>query len=110
MDTIDKRWDELAPVLLDFNDTLPASERKRVSGKIKDYYFGENQAITKEQFPKLVQLFGDRLFYVGAEEALLLQAGAVKSPIYYYRFGYPGDNNKEQSSSITILAVINFFY
>lgn len=104
LEEINERWNELAPILLDFNYTLPASKWSSVSQNIKNFYLGENQEITKEQLPKLIELFGDRLFYVGAEEALLLQAAASKSAIYYYKFGYFDDNNKEKST------IFHFYY
>ncbi|KAH0821913.1 hypothetical protein GEV33_000878 [Tenebrio molitor] len=42
-------------------------------------------------------MFSDRIFLVDAETSARMQAKASSSPVYYYYFSYPGDNNEAKS-------------
>ncbi|RZB39767.1 venom carboxylesterase-6-like [Asbolus verrucosus] len=97
LETVNKRWDDLAPILLDYNYTLPLSAWKITAEKAKQFYLGDNQDITHENFLKFVKLFTDRHFLMEAEDAVKMQANVTQSPVYYYFFGYPGDNNADKT-------------
>ena len=84
-------WETLAPIILDFNYTLDQSAWASTAKKIKQYYFGEKK-INEEAIWESTKMFGDRIFNVDAEKSVRLQAKAVTSPVYYYYFSYPGDD------------------
>jgi bile salt-stimulated lipase len=96
--TIDEKWTELAPFLLDYNYSLPISQWKDTAETIRKYYFGEEK-ISSDNFLKLVKLFSDRLFLVDSEISAKLVARTNKSPVYYYYFSYPGDHSQNNTVS-----------
>ncbi|KAF2900142.1 hypothetical protein ILUMI_06060 [Ignelater luminosus] len=87
---LEKRWEELAPYVLDYWSSVPSEMQASVAQKIKEYYL-HGRSISRESFPELVQMMSDRLFVVDAEKAARLQAKANKSPVYYYYFSYLGE-------------------
>ncbi|KAF2886488.1 hypothetical protein ILUMI_19685, partial [Ignelater luminosus] len=87
---LERRWEELAPYVLDYKYSLPANLHLTVAQKIKDYYL-QGKSISKKSFPELIQMMSDRHFVVDTEKATRLQAKANKSPVYYYYFSYPGE-------------------
>ena len=95
LDNIDVHWEEWAPAFLEFNYTLSSSLWKSTARKIKEHYLG-GEHFNKENLLKLIQIFSDRYFLNDAETAVRMQAKVNKSPVYYYLFGYPGDNNEQK--------------
>ncbi|KAJ3666604.1 hypothetical protein Zmor_002040 [Zophobas morio] len=95
LDNIDVNWEEWAPAFLEFNYTLSSSLWKSTARKIKEHYLG-GEHFNKENLLKLIQIFSDRYFLNDAETAVRMQAKVNKSPVYYYLFGYPGDNNEQK--------------
>ncbi|XP_063906551.1 venom carboxylesterase-6-like [Zophobas morio] len=95
LDNIDVHWEEWAPAFLEFNYTLSSSLWESTARKIKEHYLGDEH-IKKENVLKLIQIFSDRYFLNDAETAVRMQAKVNKSPVYYYLFGYPGDNNEQK--------------
>lgn len=53
---MDEKWIEIAPDILDYNDTLPVEKRERVAKEVLDYYLGPGEKINKENFKKLTQV------------------------------------------------------
>ena len=102
LDYVDKNWEDLAPKFLEFNYTLHPSQWAPVSKKIKQFYFGDDH-FSKKNVLKLVQMFSDRFFLADAETSVRMQAKVAKSPVYYYIFTYPGDNNDNKSMSLNFL-------
>ncbi|CAH1379665.1 unnamed protein product [Tenebrio molitor] len=94
LDNISTNWESLAPILLDFNDTLAPSLWKDAAQKIRQFYLGKDQTNLAQNYDKLIQMVSDRIFLVDAETSVRLQAKASSSPVYYYHFSYPGDNNE----------------
>jgi bile salt-stimulated lipase len=94
LDNIATNWESLAPVLLDFNDTLAPSLWKDAAQKIREFYLGQDQNGFDQNKDKLLKMFSDRIFLVDAEISVRMQARASSSPVYYYYFSYPGDNNE----------------
>ncbi|CAH1236871.1 unnamed protein product [Diabrotica balteata] len=91
---INRDFVEKAHLLLDYNYTYPEKDRKIFAKKIRDFYFGPENDITEENFDKMTQMFGDRLFISGVEIAAKLQAKANKQPVYVYFFNYDQSANK----------------
>lgn len=55
LDEIEQRWDELAPLILDYNFTAPVAEHANIAQKVKVEYLG-NKPISQETYPNLVQV------------------------------------------------------
>ncbi|RZC38389.1 COesterase and/or Abhydrolase 3 domain containing protein, partial [Asbolus verrucosus] len=96
LQVINDEWENLAPILLEYNYTLPQPLWTTTAKKVKEFYLGEGQDISQENMLKVMQIFTDRGFLVGAETAVKKQAKVAKSPIYYYFFAYPGDDNEQR--------------
>ncbi|XP_023311605.1 venom carboxylesterase-6-like [Anoplophora glabripennis] len=94
LEEVDEKWVEIAPYLLDCNDTLSAPNKETVAREVLDYYLGPGEKIDKKNFKKFTQMLTDRLFAVSAELAAKLQAKVTKSPVYLYIFNYTEGVNK----------------
>lgn len=55
---LNEHWDEVAPHLLMYNETIPAEELKQVSEKIRHHYLG-NSPINEESFKRFVDVSCD---------------------------------------------------
>lgn len=55
LEDIDKRWNELMPFILDYNNTIDASLINDISSKIRQNYLQEN-SVSKDTYLKLVQV------------------------------------------------------
>ncbi|XP_076675393.1 carboxylic ester hydrolase-like [Andrena cerasifolii] len=84
---LNDNWNDIAPYLLDFNDTIPLSDHANVSEKIRKHYLGDKE-IKKETVLPLIHMIGDRQYGVGCERAARLQAKANKSPVWTYYYSY----------------------
>ena len=84
---LNDNWEDIAPYLLAFNDTIPLSEHAIVSETIRKYYLG-NKEITRETVLPLIHMIGDRQFAVDFEKAVRLQAKINKSPVWTYYYSY----------------------
>nr|XP_033321839.1 venom carboxylesterase-6-like [Megalopta genalis] len=84
---LNDNWQDIAPYLLDYNDTLPPSQQKEVALKIRQHYLGSKQ-ISSQTVEPLIQLIGDRLSAVNFEKAARLQAKVNKSPVWTYYYSY----------------------
>lgn len=80
-------WDDIAPYLLDFYDTVPIDQQKQVAERIRSYYLG-SRAINKNTIWEIIRMMGDRLFDVDFEKAVRLQANINKSPVWTYYYSY----------------------
>lgn len=52
---IDNQWEELAPFILDYNETLPVGQRADVAEQIRNYYM-KDEPISEQSFDKLVKV------------------------------------------------------
>lgn len=86
--TLNRDWLIIAPNLLDFNNTCSSTKRDVVSYKIKQYYFGASDVSANSS--KIIEMASDRLFKSGMGAAVIMQASAVKSSVYFYEFAYRG--------------------
>ncbi|XP_072390042.1 venom carboxylesterase-6-like [Diabrotica undecimpunctata] len=93
-EAVNRDFFEKAHLLLDYNYTLPEKDRNIFAKKIKDFYFEQETNISEENFDKLTQMFGDRLFKSGIEIAAKLQAKANTESVYVYFFNYDQSTNK----------------
>ncbi|XP_018562928.1 venom carboxylesterase-6 isoform X2 [Anoplophora glabripennis] len=94
LEEVDEKWVEIAPYLLNCNDTLSASDKETVAKEVLDYYLGPGEKIDKKNFKKFTQIITDRLFAVPAELSVRLQASVTKSPVYHYIFNYTEGVNR----------------
>ncbi|XP_031331977.1 venom carboxylesterase-6-like [Photinus pyralis] len=87
---LERRWEELASAILDYNHTLPAELHTSTARKVKEYYL-KGKPIGAGTYNQLIQMVGDRHFVVSADKSARLQAKANKSPVYFYYFTYMGE-------------------
>lgn len=55
MNEINNRWNEIAPHLLDYNNTVAPEKRDKVSQAIRKFYYHDQQ-ISVENYKPLVQV------------------------------------------------------
>lgn len=87
LEELNKKWVELAPIVLDFAGTVADRDQKSVAKIIRRTYL-ETEDITEKNLPKLVDMFSDRLFDVGISLSARLHAEVLKSPVYLIHFTY----------------------
>lgn len=80
-------WDDIAPYLLDFYDTVPIDQQKQVAERIRSCYLG-SRAINKNTIWEIIRMMGVRLFDVDFEKAVRLQANINISPVWIYYYSY----------------------
>lgn len=52
---IDDQWNDLIPHVMDYNNTVLATQRDAVSEKIREFYF-KGAAVTKATYPILIKV------------------------------------------------------
>ncbi|XP_015432556.1 PREDICTED: venom carboxylesterase-6-like [Dufourea novaeangliae] len=84
---LNDNWDDIAPYLLDYNNTIPLSQHKDVAEKARKHYLGSKE-ISRHTTRQLIHMIGDRLFSSDFEKAVRLQAAVNKSPVWAYYYTY----------------------
>ncbi|KAF5304023.1 hypothetical protein FQA39_LY01808 [Lamprigera yunnana] len=82
--TLEDKWNENLPYILEFHDKVDDSDKSPVSEKIKDFYKSGDALEVRD----LVKMYGDRLFAQPFERAARMQAKITKSPVYAYLYGH----------------------
>uniref|UniRef100_A0A8D8TZM9 Carboxylic ester hydrolase n=1 Tax=Cacopsylla melanoneura TaxID=428564 RepID=A0A8D8TZM9_9HEMI len=95
---LENNWDFIAPLLLDYDLTVDSQLKNKVSQKIKEHYM-KGKPISPQTTLEFTHMVGDRLFVEGVEAAAKLQAKAVTSPVYFYRFSYRGKHSLSELMS-----------
>ncbi|KOC63848.1 Venom carboxylesterase-6 [Habropoda laboriosa] len=95
---LNDNWDDLAPYILNFNDSIPLKEHKQVAEKIREFYFGREK-IDSDTVMTLIHMIGDRSFGVGFEKASRLQAKVNKSPVWTYYYSYRAQHSFSEAMS-----------
>ncbi|XP_022907877.2 venom carboxylesterase-6-like [Onthophagus taurus] len=90
LEELEEKWNELAPLVFDYNYTVSKDDMEKVSKDIKKVYF-KDKAVSKDSFRDLVAILSDRMFVHCAEKASKLQAYYSKSFVYNYYFSYSGN-------------------
>lgn len=85
-------WNDIAPYLLDFNNTILLDQHKQVAEKIKNYYLGSGP-INYDKVGSIIQMMSDRLFNIDFEKAVRLQARINKSPVWIYYYSYKAERS-----------------
>ncbi|XP_026687867.1 venom carboxylesterase-6-like [Diaphorina citri] len=98
LEELENNWEFIAPYLLDYNLTVDSRVKNQVSNKIKQHYL-QGKPISPETTLEFTHMVGDRLFVEGVEAAAKLQAKAVSSPVYFYRFSYRGKHSLSEIMS-----------
>lgn len=55
LDDLDKRWEEIIPHILHYNETVDHENLQTVSCKIREYYLGDNN-VNRQTYDDLVQV------------------------------------------------------
>lgn len=87
MKYLNDNWDDIAPYLLHYNDTIPLCEHKEVAEKIRKYYLGTKK-IDRNTVTPLIQMLSDRSYGVGMATAVNLHAKVNKNPVWSYYYTY----------------------
>lgn len=69
MNDIDKRWDDILPHILHYNETVNQEDLHIVNSKIREYYFGE-KAVNRQTYGDLVKVCTKVYFYQWQETAV----------------------------------------
>nr|CAI5867177.1 unnamed protein product [Callosobruchus analis] len=89
IEKVNREWDEIGPYILHTDDASTSFQQEALR-KIKQYYAASGENLTIDELTKLST---DSLMRYGIERSIELQSAAVTSPVYYYRFGYTGQNS-----------------
>ncbi|KAG8325915.1 carboxylic ester hydrolase activity protein [Homalodisca vitripennis] len=95
LDFLNRRWVDVAPYLLNYNETVSEIFKPIVSLIIQNHYV--KGPITASSAFNVVKLFGDRQFLADNGRAAALQAKLnLFSPVYFYQFRYRGQNSNSE--------------
>lgn len=106
---LNDNWDDIAPYLLDFNDTIPVNHHTQVAEKIRKHYLGSEPIDSKTIVP-IIHMMRDRLFAHSYEKAVRLQAKKNKSPVWNYFYSYRSMYSLSEIMSRTTRNFGNAFY
>ncbi|RZC40528.1 COesterase and/or Abhydrolase 3 domain containing protein [Asbolus verrucosus] len=95
---IDTRWNELIPLILDYNYTVDAKLHDEVSQKIRKHYLG-NRRVSRQTFKDFIPIVSDRIFVIDIQKTIQLQASITKSSVYSYYFTYRGAHSLSETIS-----------
>ncbi|KAK5649340.1 hypothetical protein RI129_000369 [Pyrocoelia pectoralis] len=101
LDQVEKNWNEWSEHLFDYKYVCPDAKKKEIAEKIKSFYF-KNEKICKSNTKLLTKVFGDRLFNVGFETAIQMQAKVTNSPIYAAIYSYEQSNSLQKLMGIEL--------
>ncbi|KDR15440.1 Esterase FE4 [Zootermopsis nevadensis] len=100
LNEVQNRFSELAPLILDYNYTVPEEQKQAVAQSIHQFYL-QGKTISPETTSNFIQMTGDRHFVVEAERAARIQAAVNSAPVYFYQFGYRGHHSVSEYLSGT---------
>ncbi|CAH1963415.1 unnamed protein product [Acanthoscelides obtectus] len=83
----DERFDELAPMSLEYDKFF--GDVETVTRNLRKYYFGKDK-IDETKIKELIDLYTDGWFMDAADTAVRLHHKHSTQPAYYYLFGYRG--------------------
>ncbi|CAH1997706.1 unnamed protein product [Acanthoscelides obtectus] len=86
---LNQLWSHIGTAIL-HTDDVPTSFQQTALQKVKQHYATTGEDLS---FDDLTKLGTDALMKYGVERAIKLQSAVVQSPVYYYRFGYEGQNS-----------------
>ncbi|XP_043270961.1 venom carboxylesterase-6-like [Venturia canescens] len=89
---LDKKFMELAPTTLLYEDTCPGKLKDDITKKIRQFYLGDKK-IDESTRSNLIDLYTDAWFYIAADNAVRDHLEALSSPVYYYYFAYRGSSS-----------------
>ena len=94
---LDRNWDELAPLLLNYVETTGTQKDKDfVSSVVRKRYLGA-APINNSTVPQLIQMEGDRQFLAGITHFAKTVARVRGSqPVFMYQYGYKGEYSLSQ--------------
>lgn len=106
---LNNHWDDIAPYLLGFYDTVPRSQYKRLAEKIRKHYLG-SEPFDDKTLTTTLYMISHRMFEHGFEKAVRLQAEKNKSPVWSYYYNYKPTPRQSELMSNSINNLGNYFY
>ncbi|XP_055912379.1 esterase-5B-like [Eupeodes corollae] len=88
IEVLNERWNELAPVNLFFENTVPENELDSYASNLRQKYMG-NKNFSAENYLLVQKIYTDLLFANGVKKAWKLQKEYTESPVYAYVFDSP---------------------
>ena len=92
LEELDKNWKSIAPLLLDYNGTIPVEEHANVARKVRQHYL-KDKSINYENLDDLIHMVGDRIFMADAAKAAKEQAKANPGKVWLYYYSYRAANS-----------------
>ncbi|GJQ88161.1 hypothetical protein Trydic_g13162 [Trypoxylus dichotomus] len=86
-----ENFDIFAPYMFSYSD-VDEETKQAITDEIKKHY-SQGHGHLHEDIETLNEIFTDRMFLSGADKAAKLQAKVNKAPVYFYIFGYRGQNS-----------------
>nr|CAH7768495.1 unnamed protein product [Callosobruchus chinensis] len=87
IEEFDERFDELAPMSLEYDKFL--DDIDTVTKNLRKFYFGKDK-IDQTKVKELIDLYTDGWFMDAADTAVRLHYKHTSQPVYFYLFGYRG--------------------
>lgn len=91
VEELDRRFNEYIPCILDYNYTVAEEMKREVTERIRQHYF-KDRPLSKK-INEIIQMVTDRVYLLDAVRTAKLQATTIKSPTYFYLFGYRGKHS-----------------
>jgi len=103
LEELDRRWDELSPYTMGYNETALEGDKTAIARAVRNHYL-KGEHLSYKNINQLIQLFTDRLYLIDAIKAVTLQATVSRFPIYYYFFEYHTDIPVDYKLNLTAVA------
>jgi len=86
LDELNNRWNDLAPLLLYYRDTISDLEQlDDFSRDIRQYYM-QDQSFSSKSYYDMQRMFTEMLFKDGVESSVNLHRKHGKAPVYVYQY------------------------
>ncbi|OAD61354.1 Venom carboxylesterase-6 [Eufriesea mexicana] len=119
---LNDNWNDIAPHMLIFNDTIPPNQKRQVAEETRKHYLG-SEPIDRNSIIPIISMLGDRQWGYCMEKAMRLQAKRNKCPMWTYVYSYKtmysitealmrqtrklGVNNGEDIYLVTVTPLMN---
>lgn len=85
LEYLNKNWNDLAPHLLFYNNSIPQQYHQEIARRIKKEYLKQVGFSTTSR-DEILAMMGDRLFVAPAVNTAFLASQKRKEPVYFYLF------------------------
>ncbi|XP_065211476.1 esterase E4-like [Planococcus citri] len=93
LEELDNNFNAIAPYMLFYFHKLPENQYSKFADKIRQHFFHNQSIISDENYPKLIQMLGNRLITSNVEFVIREHTEHNFGPIYYSVFNYSGEHS-----------------